>query len=130
VAQRYGISRNHLMKVTQTLVQAGLIVASAAGGGLMTATPCRRYQTGWPCAPLKMVWRWWSVFDPQHNTCLITVAGCGSAGRGTAGVSGGLDGYSLADREPSQRLVAYARRYRSDLYDPVRECTAARGIDM
>ena len=40
VARRYGISRNHLMKVAQTLVQAGFIGGlRGRGGGLRLELP-------------------------------------------------------------------------------------------
>ena len=47
VARRYGISRNHLMKVAQTLVQAGFIGAlRGRGGGLRLELPAGAINLG------------------------------------------------------------------------------------
>ena len=46
-ARRYGVSRNHLMKVTQTLAQAGFIESTRGrNGGLRLARPAASVSLG------------------------------------------------------------------------------------
>src|SRR5579875_3534199 len=80
IADRYGISRNHLVKVVHNLARGGYIKSyRGKGGGIeLTRDPAQinigevvRYTEG-PIRPVE-------CFDPEHNRCVIAKA-CGLAG--------------------------------------------------
>lgn len=100
VAQRYGISRNHLMKVTQTLVQAGVVSSQRGrGGGLTLQRSAADIKLGAVVRATEDGLALVECFDPEHNTCLITAA-CGLRGpleEALQAFLAVLDGYSLAD---------------------------------
>ncbi|MDR3528613.1 MAG: Rrf2 family transcriptional regulator [Rhizomicrobium sp.] len=77
VAQRYKISRNHLMKVAQTLIQAGF-VASVRGrhGGLRLGMDPAAIKLGAVVRATEDGFHLVECFDRKSNTCVITPA-CG-----------------------------------------------------
>ena len=77
VAQRYRISRNHLMKVAQTLIQAGF-VASVRGrhGGLKLGMDPAAIRIGAVVRATEDGFAMVECFDRRRNTCVITPA-CG-----------------------------------------------------
>jgi Rrf2 family transcriptional regulator, nitric oxide-sensitive transcriptional repressor len=77
VAQRYRISRNHLMKVAQTLIQAGF-VASVRGrhGGLRLGMTPEAIRIGAVVRATEDGFAVVECFDRQRNTCVVTPA-CG-----------------------------------------------------
>lgn len=100
VAQRYDISRNHLMKVTQTLVQAGFVSSQRGrGGGLTLQRPAADISVGAIVRATEDSFALVECFDSQHNKCLITAA-CGLRGPLEEAIQAFLavlDAYSLAD---------------------------------
>jgi Rrf2 family transcriptional regulator, nitric oxide-sensitive transcriptional repressor len=77
VAQRYRISRNHLMKVAQTLIQAGF-VASVRGrhGGLKLGMDPTAIRIGAVVRATEDGFAMVECFDRRRNTCVVTPA-CG-----------------------------------------------------
>lgn len=100
VAQRYAISRNHLMKVAQTLVQAGFVSSQRGrGGGLTLQRAAAEIKLGDIVRATEDGFALVECFDPQQNSCLITAA-CGLRGpleEALQAFLAVLDGYSLAD---------------------------------
>jgi Rrf2 family transcriptional regulator, nitric oxide-sensitive transcriptional repressor len=77
VAQRYRISRNHLMKVAQTLIQAGF-VESVRGrhGGLKLGMEPSEIKLGAVVRATEDGFALVECFDRRRNTCVVTPA-CG-----------------------------------------------------
>lgn len=77
VAQRYRISRNHLMKVAQTLIQAGF-VESVRGrhGGLKLGMDPAAIKIGAVVRATEDGFALVECFDRRRNTCVVTPA-CG-----------------------------------------------------
>ena len=77
VAQRYRISRNHLMKVAQTLIQAGF-VASVRGrhGGLRLGMDPAAIRIGAVVRATEDGFQLVECFDRRSNVCVITSACC------------------------------------------------------
>jgi Rrf2 family transcriptional regulator, nitric oxide-sensitive transcriptional repressor len=99
VAERYGISRHHLMKVAHRAVQAGYVQGvRGRSGGLKLAKRPKEIGIG---EVLRTVedWRMVECFDPEANRCPIT-GGCGLQSilqEALAAYFSVLDRYSLAD---------------------------------
>ncbi len=100
VAQRYDISRNHLMKVTQTLVQAGLVSSQRGrGGGLTLQRAASDIMVGEVVRATEEGFALVECFDSAHNHCLITAA-CGLRGpleEALQAFLAVLDRYSIVD---------------------------------
>jgi len=77
VAQRYRISRNHLMKVAQTLIQSGF-VSSVRGrhGGLKLGMDPAAIKIGAVVRATEDGMALVECFDRRRNTCVVTAA-CG-----------------------------------------------------
>lgn len=116
VAQRYDISRNHLMKVVQTLGQAGFVQSlRGRSGGLRLAQPAARINLGAVVRATEDNFALVECFDRERNTCVVAPA-CGLRGpieEALQAFLGVLDRYSLADliKNPSslrrmRRLLA------------------------
>lgn len=100
IAERYGISRNHLVKVVHNLARGGFIKSyRGKGGGIeLACDPAKinigevvRYTEG-PPKPVE-------CFDLERNRCVITNA-CGLAeaiGEACDNFFATLDRYTLAD---------------------------------
>jgi Rrf2 family transcriptional regulator, nitric oxide-sensitive transcriptional repressor len=99
IADRYGISRNHLMKVANRAVQAGYVQGvRGRSGGLKLARKPKEIGIG---EVLRTIEDWSMVecFDPEANRCPIT-GGCGLQAilqEALAAYFSVLDRYSLAD---------------------------------
>jgi Rrf2 family nitric oxide-sensitive transcriptional repressor len=100
IAERYRISRNHLVKVVHALARGGFIkTRRGKGGGIVLARAAEEVNLGdvvrYTEGPLKPV----ECFDIERNRCLIANV-CGLA-RVIAQACGNffatLDGYTLAD---------------------------------
>jgi len=100
VAGRYKISRNHLMKVTQTLVQAGFVTSlRGRGGGLSLQRSASDIKLGAIVRVTEDSFALVECFDAQRNSCVITPV-CGlrdPLDEALQAFLAVLDGYSLAD---------------------------------
>ena len=113
VAQRYNISRNHLMKVASRAVQAGYIESTRGrGGGLRLARPASQIRLGKLLRATEDDWSLVECFDPGRNRCSITKA-CGLRpilAEALEAYFAVLDSYTLADavkqRKPLTQLLA------------------------
>ena len=99
VADRYGISRNHLMKVANRAVQAGY-VSGVRGrvGGLRVAKPAAQIGVGEVLRATEE-WNMVECFDVETNRCPITSA-CGLRAALKEAIEAYftvLDRYTLAD---------------------------------
>jgi len=75
VSGRYGISRNHLMKVAMTLTQAGFVESvRGRGGGLRLARPPSEVRLGAVVRATEDSLGVVECFDRSSNTCVITPA--------------------------------------------------------
>ncbi|WP_417768096.1 RrF2 family transcriptional regulator [Stappia sp.] len=73
VAESYRISKNHLMKVAQALVRAGLVEAvRGRGGGLRLALPAKRISVGGVVRHLEDGIALVDCFPGGNGTCRIT----------------------------------------------------------
>jgi Rrf2 family nitric oxide-sensitive transcriptional repressor len=100
IARRHRISRNHLMKIAQTLVRAGF-VESVRGrhGGLRLGCAAKSINVGAVVRATEDGFTLVECFDQQHNTCVITSA-CGLRGpldEALRAFLAVLDRYSLDD---------------------------------
>jgi Rrf2 family nitric oxide-sensitive transcriptional repressor len=109
-ARRYGISRNHLMKVALTLVKAGFIESiRGRSGGLRLSRPAERVGLGAVVRATEDNFNLVECFDRDSNTCVIAPA-CGlrtPLHEASAAFLAVLDRYTLAD------LLAEPRAHRS-----------------
>lgn len=100
VARRYGISRNHMMKVAQTLAQAGFVKSMRGrGGGLELARGPEAINLGAVLRACEDSFALVECFDRTRNTCIVAPA-CGLRGpleEALAAFLSVLDRYSLAD---------------------------------
>lgn len=112
IARRYGISRNHLMKIAQTLVQAGFIDGMRGRhGGLRLARDAAAIRLGDVVRTTEDGFALVECFDGARNTCVISPA-CGLRAvlhEALDGFLAVLDRYTLADLIASP---APARRMR------------------
>ncbi|HVJ43413.1 MAG TPA: Rrf2 family transcriptional regulator [Dongiaceae bacterium] len=100
IARRYDISRNHLMKVTQTLAQAGFVESlRGRGGGLRLARPAAQIILGKVVRATEDGFDIVECFSRDDNRCVVAPA-CGLRGPLEEALQAfltTLDGYSLAD---------------------------------
>jgi Rrf2 family transcriptional regulator, nitric oxide-sensitive transcriptional repressor len=113
IAERYGISRNHLVKVVHNLVRGGFVKSHRGkGGGIELARDPAKVNIGvvvrYTEGPLKPV----ECFDAEWNRCVIANA-CGLAhaiAEACDSFLATLDRYTLADvvkhRERLSRALA------------------------
>lgn len=111
IADHYGISRNHLMKVVQRLVQLDLVHGDRGrGGGLRLTRPPAEIVLGPVVRALEDMGGFVECFDAATNRCRVTPA-CGLRGA-LAGAVGAfmahLDGVTLADLVPDRPAFAAA----------------------
>ena len=100
IASRYHISRNHLMKVTQTLASAGFVDSlRGRGGGLRLAKPAGEISLGDVVRATEDGFNLVECFDRKTNTCVVAPV-CGLRGpleEALLAFLAALDRYSLAD---------------------------------
>jgi Rrf2 family nitric oxide-sensitive transcriptional repressor len=100
VAQRYDISRNHLMKVTQTLSQAGFVESlRGRGGGLRLGRLPASINLGAVVRATEDSFALVECFDRENNHCVISPC-CGLRGpleEAQRAFLAVLDRFSLAD---------------------------------
>ncbi|MBJ7441049.1 MAG: Rrf2 family transcriptional regulator [Sphingopyxis sp.] len=109
IADAYGISRHHLMKVAGKLAELGYVVARRGrGGGLTLARPAQDINVGSVVRDIEAFDGFVECFDPKTSSC--AVAGiCGLQGALSLALGDfltRLDGYSLADLVPNRQLFA------------------------
>jgi len=100
IALRYDISRNHLMKIAQTLAQAGFIESlRGRHGGLRLGRAAESINLGAVVRETEDGFALVECFDRKHNRCRITSA-CGLRGpleEALEAFFDVLDRYSLVD---------------------------------
>jgi Rrf2 family nitric oxide-sensitive transcriptional repressor len=111
VADAYGISKNHLMKVAFDLGRQGLLeTVRGRGGGLRLACPPEEIGLGEVLRLTEEDFKTVECFDPARNACVIT-GSCrlrGILGEAMAAWLAVLDRYTLADL--TSRNLALARQ--------------------
>jgi len=100
VAERYDISKNHLMKVAHTLVQDGSVTSvRGRNGGLRLARPASAINIGQVTRALEQKSALVDCFPGGHGACLIAPA-CrlkGALAEALEAFYAVLDRYCLAD---------------------------------
>lgn len=72
IAASYGISRHHLVRVVQTLAEAGFVnVKAGRSGGVMLARPAAEIRIGEVVRRTEPSFTVVECFDQEHNTCPI-----------------------------------------------------------
>jgi len=75
IAQRHGISRNHLMKVAATLVQHGFVESTRGrNGGLVLARPAAAINIGTVVRATEDNFTLVECFDGASNSCVVAPA--------------------------------------------------------
>ncbi len=75
IARKYGISRNHLMKVAQRLTSAGFVESvRGRNGGLKLALPANELNVGSIVRTMEDTGNFVECFDPDTNKCVVTPA--------------------------------------------------------
>ena len=73
ISSRYGISRNHLMKVAQRLVANGFVESVLGrGGGLKLARPAGSLNVGDIVRTLEDTGNFVECFNAETNNCVVT----------------------------------------------------------
>ncbi len=114
VARRYDISRNHLMKVVQTLTQGGFVKSlRGRSGGLRLGREADAINLGAVVRTTEDGFELVECFDAARNSCVVAPA-CGLRGPLDEALSAFLhvlDGYTLADMVSNPRSLARMRKY-------------------
>lgn len=109
IANAYGISRNHLMKVAQRMAELGYVDAKRGrGGGLTLARLPSQINVGAVVRSVENVSAFVECFDKESNQCPVSGV-CGLQGALASALGdfmARLDGYSLADLLPSPQKFA------------------------
>lgn len=109
IATAYGISRNHLMKVSQKLTELGYVTAKRGrGGGLTLAQAPETIIVGTVVRSIEPVGGFVECFDRVNNQCPVTGV-CGLQGALATALGdfmARLDQYSLADLTPDPQKFA------------------------
>jgi Rrf2 family transcriptional regulator, nitric oxide-sensitive transcriptional repressor len=108
VSRAYGISRNHLVKVVQKLVDRGYVDSlRGRGGGMVLAMQPAAINIGQLVRDMEPTFFLAECFDLRHNSCPI-VGLCGfhdALAEAKIAFLSKLDGYHLADfQKPMQQL--------------------------
>ena len=103
IAQAYGISKNHLMKVAQRLAAEGFIESvRGRSGGLKLARPANALNIGLIVRTMEDTGTFVECFDAATNTCIVTPV-CGlrhSLAGALEAFAQHLDRYTVADLIP------------------------------
>lgn len=109
IASRYGISRNHLVKVAHNLGKAGLIETTRGrAGGLRLARPAADINLGQVVRLMEPHFNLVECFDKEHDTCVIAPA-CGlrrALFEAQQAFLRTLDAYTLADFTRNRKELA------------------------
>ncbi len=113
VARRYGVSRNHMNKVVQTLAQAGFVdSARGRGGGVRLARAAEKINIGAVVRATEDNFDIVECFNSGKNACTASPE-CGMRGPLQEALSaflGVLDRYSLADLMGSAAAMKRMRK--------------------
>lgn len=109
IADSYGVSRHHLMKVAQQLAALGYVEARRGrGGGLTLSRPASEMNVGQLVRAIEPTSGLVECFNPASNECRITAA-CGLQGMLRQALEDflkRLDRYSVADLVPNRARFA------------------------
>ena len=109
VADAYGISKNHLMKVAFELGRKGFLeTVRGRGGGLRLARPPEKIGVGEVVRAMEEDFTMVECFDPKANQCVIT-GPCrlrGALSRALKAYFAVLDEYTLADLAGQNPMLA------------------------
>jgi len=109
VADAYGISKNHLMKVAFELGRKGFLeTVRGRGGGLRLARPPEKIGVGEVVRAMEEDFTMVECFDPKANQCVIT-GPCrlrGALSRALKAYFAVLDEYTLADLAGQNPVLA------------------------
>jgi Rrf2 family nitric oxide-sensitive transcriptional repressor len=109
IAHAYGISKNHLMKVTQRLVSGGFVLSQRGrGGGLTLAHPPQEINVGAVVRMMEDTGQFVECQMGSANNCIITPV-CGLKhvlGDAVDAFLGHLDQFTLADISQDQKGMA------------------------
>jgi len=109
VADAYGISKNHLMKVAYELGRKGYLeTVRGRGGGLRLAHPPEKIGLGDVVRKVEEDFTMVECFDPKANQCVIT-GPCrlrGALSRALKAYLAVLDEYTLADLAVGQPVLS------------------------
>jgi len=109
VAQGYGISRSHLMKIVQELSASGLLETTRGrGGGIRLKRPASEIRIGAVVRATETDFNLVECFDPGTNQCRLSVD-CALKGvlrRALQAYFAVLDEVTLADMLPPQASAA------------------------
>lgn len=109
IAERYSVSRNHLVKVVHALGQRGYVLTERGrGGGITLGRPAAQIRIGDVVRDMEPNFHIVECFNPVVNECVITpqcllkhaLVDAHQAFMKT------LDGYTLADVAKNQRALA------------------------
>lgn len=123
MARRHNISRNHLMKVSHTLTQAGFVEGTRGrNGGIALARAADMISLGAVVRACEDNFALVECFDAERNHCLLTPV-CGLRGpleEALAAFLAVLDGYTVADlvSRPGQHMAL-----RKLLFSPEADCS-------
>jgi Rrf2 family nitric oxide-sensitive transcriptional repressor len=117
IARRYRVSRNHLMKVAQTLAQGGFIESlRGRGGGLRLARPAQAINLGAVVRATEDGFTLVECFDHATSNCTVAPA-CGLRGpldEALRAFLAVLDRYSLGDLIRNPASLRRMRRFLAD----------------
>jgi Rrf2 family nitric oxide-sensitive transcriptional repressor len=109
VADAYGISKNHLMKVAFELGRKGFLeTVRGRGGGLRLGRPPEKIGVGEVVRAMEEDFTMVECFDPKANQCVIT-GPCrlrGALSRALKAYFAVLDEYTLADLAGQNPMLA------------------------
>jgi len=118
IAERHQVSKNHLMKIVNSLARQGVLdTTRGRGGGLRLLKPAGAIRIGDVVRESETDFRLVECFDPGSDTCTLT-PDCrlkGVLGKALKAYFTELDAVTLADiaaptAPPTGRLAAAARR--------------------
>ena len=108
IARAYGVSRNHLVKVVQTLTDLGVVESQRGrGGGMRLAMSATAINVGWLVRRTEPHFELVECFDEVANTCPIAPA-CGlktALARAQQAFLAVLDEYTLDQFQARRELL-------------------------
>ena len=110
LAERYGISKNHLMKVAQRLAAEGFVEGvRGRSGGLKLARPANALNVGSIMRIMEDTGTFVECFDAATNSCVVTPA-CGlrhALAGALEAFARHLDQFTIADLVPDSKSYGW-----------------------